>query len=75
VKKCLEKQNKEASDDSSSISSKSAKKIDDFERKLKNANKQFAQLKSQLEEEGSESSDNDQSHFQFMNVLFLNRES
>jgi hypothetical protein len=72
VKKCPERQNKDASDDSS-ISSKSSKRINDFERKLKNANKQFAQLKSQLEEEDSDSSDDDQSHFQFMNVSFLNK--
>jgi hypothetical protein len=39
------------------------------EKKLKNANKQFAQLKAAIEEEESESSDDDQSHFQFINIL------
>jgi len=72
VKKCPEKQNKEASDDSS-ISSKSTKKsMEDFDKKLKNANKQFAQLKSQMEEDDTSLSDDEQSHFQFVGISFLN---
>ncbi len=35
--------------------------IDNFEKKLKNVNKQFAQLKALIKEEDFESSDNNQS--------------
>ena len=49
--------------------SQAAKKsIEEFEKKLKNANKQFMQLKSQLKEEDDNSSEDDQSHFQFFTI-------
>ncbi len=65
AKKCPSRPKREG--DYSSDSSKSSKKsiVEDFAKKLKNASKQFAQLQAQLEEGDSESSDEDQSHFQF----------
>ncbi len=61
---------KKDDDNSSSISSKSNKKsIDEFEKKLKSANKQFTQLKAQIEDEGLELLDNEQSHFQFIAIM------
>jgi hypothetical protein len=52
--------------DDSSLSSKSSK-IGDLEKKIKSANKQFTMLKAQLkEEEDGSSSDDEQSHFQFV---------
>jgi hypothetical protein len=67
VKKCPNKKKNESDD--SSMSSKSSKKsIDEFEKKLKNANKQFAQLKAQYEEEEEDESDEEHSHFQFLTI-------
>jgi len=69
ARKCPSKFKKD-SDNSSQSSGKSSKKsIEEFEKKLKNANKQFAQLKALIEEEESMSSDEEQSHFQFINIL------
>ena len=63
AKKCPNKVKGESDD--SSISSKASKKsIEELEKKI---NKQFAQLKSQIEED-EESSDDEQSHFQFVNL-------
>lgn len=68
AKKCPNKKKNNESDDSS-VSSKSSKKsIKEFEKKLKNANKQFAQLKLQYENDDEDEDDN-QSHFQFLNIL------
>jgi hypothetical protein len=68
AKKCPQQAKKDASDDSS-ISSKlstSAKKsIEDFKKKI---NKQYAQLKTQIEEDKDLSSNEEQSHLQFMGV-------
>ena len=69
VKKCPDCVKKD-SDDSSSSSSKSNKKsLEEFGKKLKNVSKQFAQLKAQVEDEDSESTDDEQSHFQFITIM------
>ncbi len=73
AKKCPQQAKKDASDDSS-ISSKlstSAKKsIKDFKKKI---NKQFAQLKTQIKEDKDLSSNEEQSHLQFMGVSDLTK--
>ncbi len=55
--------------DDSSISSKSSK-MEDLEKKIKSANKQFTQLKAQLEDgdEDDDDSEDEQSHFQFVSL-------
>ena len=71
AKKCPQQAKKEAFDDSSvsSKSSTSAKKsLEEFKKKM---NKQFAQLKSQIEEDEDLSSNEEQSHLQFMAVSGL----
>ena len=45
--------------------------MEDFGKKLKNAQKQFAQLKAQVEDDDDED-DKDYSHFQFTNFTFAN---
>ncbi len=45
--------------------------MEDFGKKLKNAQKQFAQLKAQVEDDDDED-DEDYSHFQFTNFTFTN---
>jgi hypothetical protein len=69
ARKCPEKIKKDTDDSSTSSGKSSKKSINEFEKKLKNVNKQFAQLKAAIEEEESVSSDDDQSHFQFINIL------
>jgi hypothetical protein len=69
ARKCPDKIKKDTNDSSTSSSKSRKKSIKEFEKKLKNANKQFAQLKAAIEEEESDSSDDDQSHFQFINIL------
>ena len=57
--------------DDSSISSKSSK-IDELEKNIKKANKQFTQLKAQLEDDDDdEESEEEQSHFQFVQHVSL----
>ena len=70
VKKCPSKKSKGDSDDSS-VSSKSSKRsIEDLEKKIKSSmNKQFAQLKAQYEDDEEDSSDDEQSHFQFLSIM------
>jgi len=73
-KKCPDKIQKQ-SDDASTSSSKSYKeKIGEFEKKLKNAGKQFAQLKSMMENADDSSDDDDHSHFQFFNLSINDNE-
>jgi hypothetical protein len=70
AKKCPKRINKNNDDasTSASTSSKSSKaSIEEFGKKLKNAQKQFAQLKAQVEDE-SDKDDSEQSHFQFIGV-------
>ncbi len=63
MKKCPNKNKGESEE--SSVSSKSSKKsIEELEKKI---NKQFAQLKSQMEED-DKSSEDEQSHFQFIHI-------
>jgi hypothetical protein len=64
------------SDDSSTSSSKSNKeRIGEFEKKLKSAaGKQFAQLKSMVENKEDSSDDDDHSHFQFFYLSITNNE-
>ncbi len=71
--KCPQQAKKDASNDSSicSKSSTSAKKsIKDFKKKI---NKQFAQLNTQIKEVKDLSSDEEQSHLQFMGVSDLTK--
>ncbi len=71
AKKCPQQAKKDASNDLSvsSKSSTSAKKsIEDFNKKI---NKQFAQLKTQIKEDEDLSSDEEQSHLQFLGVSDL----
>jgi hypothetical protein len=56
---------KSTSNDDLLISSKSSSKLEELEKKLKNANKQFTQLKAQLEEEEDLEEEDNLSHFQF----------
>ncbi len=64
AKSCPDRKKPKSDDgDDSSISSKSSK-LDKLERQIKNANKQFTQLKAQFEEDESSESDEEQSHFQ-----------
>ena len=63
-------------DDDSSISSKSSSKASSSDKKSikqlqKKVNKQFAQLKTQIEEDKDLSIDEEQSHLQFMAVSKL----
>jgi hypothetical protein len=53
ARKCPEKIKKDTDDSSTSSGKSSKKSINEFEKKLKNANKQFAQLKAAIEEEES----------------------
>ena len=67
AKECPSKKKRSESDDSS-ISSKS-NKLDELEKKLKSASKQFTQLKIQMESSDEESDlDDKQSHFQFFSL-------
>ena len=59
---------KKSGDDSSTSSKSSKDSLEEFGKKLKNAQKQFAQLKAQVEEDGDESDEDDFSHFQFMGL-------
>jgi hypothetical protein len=71
AKKCPNKV-KKGNDDASSTSSKTSKaSLEEFGKKLKNAQKQFAQLKAQVEDDDDED-DEDYSHFQFTNFTFAN---
>lgn len=58
--------------DDSSLSSNSSNKIEELEKKLKATNKHFTQLKAQLEEEDESGSEDEHSHFQFMNLSLAN---
>ena len=70
VRKCPERRKSDSDD--SSLSSNGSSKIEELEKKLKATNKQFTQLKAQLEEEDESSSEDEQSHFQFMNISLAN---
>ncbi|MGL6130279.1 MAG: hypothetical protein ACRCZ9_01525, partial [Fusobacteriaceae bacterium] len=73
AKQCPMRGNKVKSDDST-ISSKSATQtMTDFGEKLKNANKQFAQLKAQMGNSEEASSDDEQRHVQFMATSILHK--
>lgn len=67
---CPDRKKKSDSDDTSTSSS-NKKSVEELERKLKTVNKQFAQLKSQLEGE-DDYDNNNHSHFQFINLLMMN---
>lgn len=61
AKKCPSHKKK---DDNASVNSKSSKtSIEEFKNKLKTANKQFVQLKSQIAEEYNDLDNEDQSNF------------
>ena len=62
---------KSSDDDDSSISSKSSK-MEQLEKKIKSANKQFTLLKAQLEDDDKDDSEyEDHSHFQFTQHFLL----
>lgn len=63
---------KKSDSDDSSLSSNSSNKIEELEKKLKATNKQFTQLKAQLEEEDESGLEDEHSHFQFMNLSLAN---
>jgi hypothetical protein len=70
--KCLMRKKINNDDDDSSISSKNSSKsgkMKDLEKKIK---KQFTQLKAQLEDKEDSDTDEEQSHFQFLNFLMTN---
>jgi hypothetical protein len=72
AKKCpnnIKKKSRSEDTDNSLISSKSSK-LEELEKKIKSANKQVTQLKAQFEaDKDTESDDDDQLHFQFMNFV------
>ncbi len=66
ARKCPLKKKLLGSDDLS-ISSNKSSKLEDLEKKIKSANKQFTQLKAQLENDDEGDCD-EQSHFQFVSL-------
>jgi hypothetical protein len=73
AKNCPNKKSKgDDADDNSSISSKSSK-IDKIKKQIKEANKQFTQMLFKIEAEDEDSSsDEEQSHFQFLHLCPAN---
>ena len=66
ARKCPTQKKNDSDDSSISSSTYNKKTIEELEKKLKNANKQFTQLKVQMEDDEESDDNDDQSHFQFM---------